>query len=83
MENVTNRLNKIALWLLAIVPGIYLLNVIGTSFFHLSPVLFYTILIIAAIVYLVIIVIMHKAYLHMKEHNLALHKEKIIHRLDA
>lgn len=83
MENVTNRLNKIALWLLALVPGIYMLNFIGTRFFHLSPMLYYFILIIAAIVYLGLIILIHKTYLHIKDHNIELHKKNVIHHLDA
>lgn len=82
METSTNRLSKFALWMLAIVPGFYALNFISNLFFHLPPVWFYIIILASAILYLALIIIIHKAYIKLKEYNLNPHKEKVIHHLD-
>lgn len=64
MEKSINHLNKFALWLLAVVPGFYMLNFISNLFFHLPPVWFYIVLITFTIVYIALMIIIHKIYIN-------------------
>lgn len=65
MENITNRLSKIAIWLAAIVPGVYLLNYIGGILFHLPSFTYYAVLLLTAVLYIAALVIAHKIYLRI------------------
>lgn len=82
MENITDRLVKIAVWLMAIVPGIYLLNFMGGMLFHLPSIAYYAALLLIALGYVALLVIAHKIILHI---STILHEQSdaAIHHMDA
>lgn len=48
MKDISQRLTALACWLIAIVPGIYLINYLSARLFDLPAVFYYVLLILAA-----------------------------------
>ena len=66
MKDTSQRLTVLACWLIAIVPGIYLINYLGARLFDLPAVFYYVLLILAAAGYLVLLFLGRWLYRQIK-----------------